>query len=185
MRARSNRRAGLGQLRSRGFGDSTNRTIETGEQPRLPWGVAGHASSAIGLLPALTVVLGGGAGVLTWEVISAHLLESARVDSVRAAQDGAAAILTYRPDTVDSDLGAARDRLTGKFKDSYTLFTHQTVIPDARQKQISSMVYVPAAASVSATLYHAVVMVYVNQTFMHDPDPPTSTASSVRVTLEK
>ena len=86
---------------------------------------------AYGLLPALTVVLGGGAGVLTWEVISAHLLESARVDSVRAAQDGAAAILTYRPDTVDADLGAARDRLTGKFKDSYTLFTHQTVIPDA------------------------------------------------------
>jgi Mce-associated membrane protein len=47
------------------------------------------------------------------------------------------------------------------------------------------MVYIPAAASVSATLHHAVVMVYVNQTFMHDPDPPTSTASSVRVTLEK
>jgi Mce-associated membrane protein len=138
-----------------------------------------------GVLPALTVVLGGGAGVLTWEVISAHLVEAARIESVRAAQDGAAAILTYRPDTVNSDLGAARDRLTGKFKDSYTLYTHQTVIPDARQKQISSMVYVPGSASVSATLYHAVVMVYVNQTFMHDPDPPTSTASSVRVTLEK
>jgi Mce-associated membrane protein len=140
---------------------------------------------AFRLLPALMVVLGATAGVLTWEVISAHLLESARVDSVRAAQDGAAAILTYRPDTAAADLGAARDRLTGKFKHSYTLFTHQTVIPDAREKQISSMVYIPAAASVSATLHHAVVMVYVNQTFMHDPDPPTSTASSVRVTLEK
>ena len=140
---------------------------------------------AFRLLPALTVVLGSAAGVLTWEVISAHLLESARVDSVRAAQDGAAAILTYRPDSAAADLGAARDRLTGKFKDSYTLFTHQTVIPDARQKQISSMVYIPGAALVSVTLDHAVVMVYVNQTFMHDPDPPTSTASSVRVTLDK
>lgn len=140
---------------------------------------------AFRLLPALTVVLGSAAGFVTWEVISAHLLESARVDSVRAAQDGAAAILTYRPDTVAADLRAARDRLTGKFKDSYTMFTRQTVIPDAKQKQISSMVYIPAAASVSATLHHAVVMVYVNQTFMHDPDPPTSTASCVRVTLDK
>ena len=140
---------------------------------------------AFRILPALMVVLGSAAGVVTWKVISAHLLESARVDSLRAAQDGATAILTYRPETVAADLGAARDRLTGKFKDSYTLFTHQTVIPDAKQKQISSMVYIPAAASVSVTLDRAVVMIFVNQTFMHDPDPPTSTASCVRVTLDK
>ena len=154
-------------------------------KPAPPVGSRWARVVAYGLLPGLAVVLGGGAGVLTWEVVSAHLLQSARVDSVRAAQDGAAAILTYRPDTVDADLGAARERLTGKFKDSYTLFTNQTVIPDARRNHTSSMVYVPAAASVSATLDHAVVMVYVNQTFMHDPDPPTSTTSTVRVTLDK
>ncbi|MGH3969333.1 MAG: hypothetical protein ACRDTV_14760, partial [Mycobacterium sp.] len=133
------------------------------------------------LLPALTVILGAGAGYLTWVVVSAHLIGSARVDVVRAAQDGTMAMLTYGPDTADHDLSAARERLTGRFKNTYTLFTHQEVIPSARQKHITSVVNVPAVASVSVTMDHAVVMLFVNQTFMRDSDPPTSTASSVRV----
>jgi Mce-associated membrane protein len=140
---------------------------------------------AYGLLPALTVVLGGGAGCLTWKVESAHFVQLARVESVRAATDGTTALLTYRPDTVDRDLTAARERLTGKFRTSYAVFTHQHVIPDAREKHISSVVTVPAAALVRATIDHAVVMVFVNQTFISDSDPPTSTASDVRVTLER
>lgn len=140
---------------------------------------------AYGLLPALTVVLGGGAGCLTWNVVSAHFVQLARIESVRAATDGTVALLTYRPDTVDKDLSAARERLTGKFKTSYAVFTHQHVIPDAREKHISSVVTVPAAALVHATTDHAVVMVFVNQSFISDSDPPTSTASDVRVTLEK
>ena len=94
-------------------------------------------------------------------------------------------MLTYGPDTVDKDVGAARERLTGKFRDSYTLFTLQNVIPNAREKHVSSIVMVPAAAIVRVTTDHAVVMVFVNQTFLSDRDPPTSTASDVRVTLEK
>jgi len=137
------------------------------------------------LLPALLVVLGGAGGYLTWETTSAHFVQQARVESVRAATDGAVALLSYGPDTADKDLTAARERLTGKFKNSYTLFTHQQVIPDARKQRISSVVTVPSAASVRATIDHAVVMVFVNQTFLRDPDPPTSTASDVRVTLEK
>ena len=140
---------------------------------------------AYGVLPALTVVLGGGAGYLTWKVVSAHFVQLAHVESVRAATDGTMAMLTYRPDTVDKDLTAARERLTGKFKTSYAVFTHQHVIPDAREKHISSVVTVPAAALVYATIDHAVVMVFVNQTFVSDSDPPTSIASDVRVTLEK
>ena len=82
-------------------------------------------------------------------------------------------------------MSAARERLTGSFKNSYTTYTHQVVIPDASQKKITSVANVPAAASVSATTNHAVVVLYINQTFLHDPDPPTSTASTVRVTLDK
>lgn len=137
------------------------------------------------VLPALTVMLGAAAGYVTWVVESAHFVQSARVDAVRAARDGAVAMLTYGPDTADRDLGAARDRLSGKFKNSYTLFTHQEVIPGARQQHITSVVNVPAAASVRVTLDHAVVVVFVNQTFLRGSDPPTSTASTVRVTLDK
>jgi Mce-associated membrane protein len=42
-----------------------------------------------------------------------------RGQSLRAT-DGTAALLSCKPDTVDKDLGAARDRLTGEFKDSHT-----------------------------------------------------------------
>jgi len=46
------------------------------------------------------------------------------------AEDRGIAGVIYKPDTVDTDLGAARDRLTGEFKDSYTSLTHDVVIPD-------------------------------------------------------
>ena len=141
--------------------------------------------TAFGVLPALTVILGGGAGYLTWTTISANFLQQARVESVRAATEGAAALLTYHADSVDRDLRTARERLTGRFKTSYTAYTHHVVIPDAHRKHISAVATVPAAASVWTTTNQAVVMVFVNQTFNSDLDPPTATASSVRVTLDK
>jgi Mce-associated membrane protein len=140
---------------------------------------------AFAILPTLMVILGGGAGYLVWGAVSAHFMQQASVDSIRAATDGTVALLTYGPDTAAKDLGAARELLTGKFKDSYTMFTRQQVIPDAQTRHVSSVVTVPATAIVRATFDHAVVMVVVNQTFLHDSDPPTSTASDVRVTLDK
>jgi Mce-associated membrane protein len=59
------------------------------------------------------------------------------------------------------------------------------VIPGAKQKQISAVATVPAAASTSATPTHAVVLLMVNQTVIVGQDAPTNTASSVRVTLDK
>lgn len=138
-----------------------------------------------GLIPSLTIALGSTVGYMAWGATSAHFVQQSRIESVRAATEGAVALLAYRSDTVGQELGAARELLTGKFKASYASFTHEHVIPDARTKHISSVVTVPAAAIVRATIDHAVVMVCVNQTFLHDPDPPTSTASDVRVTLDK
>ncbi|CAG6939289.1 hypothetical protein PICSAR126_04561 [Mycobacterium avium subsp. paratuberculosis] len=37
------------------------------------------------------------------------------------------ALLSYRADSVDKDLAAARDRLTGEFKDAYAELTRQVV----------------------------------------------------------
>lgn len=94
-------------------------------------------------------------------------------------------MLSYKPDTAEKDLTAAQNRLTGQFKDSYASLTHDVVIPGAKQKQISAVANVPAAASVSATANHAVVLVFVNQTVIVGTDAPTSTTSCVRVTLDK
>ena len=71
--------------------------------------------------------------------------------SLQAAKDSTIAMLSYKPDTVEQQLGAARDLLTGDFRDSYTSLTHDVVIPGAKEKQISAVATVPAAASVSAT----------------------------------
>jgi Mce-associated membrane protein len=110
---------------------------------------------------------------------------SASSESVRAASDNTIAMLSYKPDSVDEELAAAADRLTGAFKDSFTSLINDVVIPAAKEKQIYSTVTVPAAASVSAEDNHAVVLVYVNQTTVIANDPPTETASSVKVTLDK
>ena len=104
---------------------------------------------------------------------------------MQAAKDSTIALLSYKPDTVEQQLGAARDLLTGDFRDSYTSLTNDVVIPGAKQKQISAVATVPAVASVSADPGHAVVLVFVNQTVVVGQDAPTDTASSVRVTLDK
>jgi Mce-associated membrane protein len=140
---------------------------------------------AFGVLPAIALVLALGAGYLKWMDNSVRNDESARDETIRAAKDSTVALLSYKPETVEQQLGAARDLLTGDFRDSYTSLTHDVVIPGAKQKQISAVATVPAAASVSADPHHAVVLVFVNQTVIVGQDAPTDTASSVRVTMDK
>jgi Mce-associated membrane protein len=140
---------------------------------------------AYGLLPAVAFVLAGGAGYLKWQGDSARDAVAAQSQSVAAATEGTIALLSYQAGSVDKQLTAARDGLTGTFRDSYSALIHDVVIPGAQQKQISAVATVPAAASVSATGGHAVVLVFVDQSVTVGADAPTSTASSVKVTLDK
>jgi Mce-associated membrane protein len=140
---------------------------------------------AYGVLPALALLLAAAAGYLQWQDSSTRDAQLERGESVRAATDSTIAMLSYKHDTVEKDLGAAGDRLTGEFKNSYASLIHDVVIPGAKDKQISAVANIPAAASVSASENHAVVLVFVNQATTIGQDPPTGTASSVRVTLDK
>ncbi|HXO54426.1 MAG TPA: hypothetical protein VN888_26160 [Mycobacterium sp.] len=140
---------------------------------------------AYGLLPTVALLLAGAAGYLKFVDGTARYAEIARAQSVQAAIDSTVAMLSYRPDTVEQNLSAARDRMTGSFRDSYTSLTNNVVIPGAKQRQISSVATVPAAASVSAAETHAVVLVFIDQSTIIGNDPPTDTASSVKVTLDK
>jgi Mce-associated membrane protein len=140
---------------------------------------------AYGLLPALALLLASAAGFLKWQDASVRDAQLARTESVQAATDGTIALLSYRADTVQKDLEAARGRLTGTFLNAYTSLTHEVVIPGAKQKQISAVATVPAAASISASADHATVLLFVNQTVIIGQDAPTNSASSVRVTLDK
>ena len=136
-------------------------------------------------LPALALLLAVAAGYLTWHNTLDRSSGTARIESVAAAKDTTIALLSYKPDTVEKDLDAARDRLTGTFKDSYTQLIRDVVVPGAKEKHISASATVPAAASVTATPNHAVVLLYVDQNTVIGGDTPSDSVSTVRVTLEK
>ncbi|WP_235683071.1 hypothetical protein [Mycolicibacterium alvei] len=140
---------------------------------------------AYGVLPGLILVLGLAAGMLKWRDSTVRASEAAAVESVQVAKDSTVALLSYKPDNVEADLTAARDLLTGNFRDSYAQLTDDVVIPGSKQKQITAVATIPGAASVSATPNRAVVIVFVNQTTTVGQDRPTDSASSVRVTLDK
>jgi len=137
------------------------------------------------ILPVIAMLLGAAAGYLKWEDSSRRDADTARTEAVTAARDSTVALLSYKPDTVEKELGAARDRLTGTFLDAYTQLVNTVVIPGAKEKKISALATVPAAATVSAKADHAVVLLFVNQTVTVGADAPTNTTSSVRVTLDK
>lgn len=141
---------------------------------------------AYGVLPALALVLALAAGYFRWVVGSADDLALARTESVRVASEDAAALLSYKADSADKDLNnAARDRLTGDFKDAYINLIRQVVIPGAKEKHISAVAKINAAASVSASANHAVVLLYVDQTVTIGDGAPTDTQPVVRVALDK
>ena len=140
---------------------------------------------AYGVLPAIALVLAIGAGYLKWTASSTRDADTARIESVQAATDGTIKMLSYHPDTVERDLGSARDLLSGSFRDSYSSLTNDVVIPGAKQKQVSAVATVPGATSMSASRNHAVVLVFVNQTVIVGKDAPSSTTSAVKVTLDK
>lgn len=151
------------------------------ERRSIPW----SRVLAYAVLPGLALLLTLAAGYFKWVVASADDAARARVESVRVAGEDAVALLSYKADSVDKDLAAARERLTGDFKDAYTELTRQVVIPGAREKHITAVAKVSAAAPVSVTPNHAVVLLYVNQTVTIGDGAPTDTQPVIRVTLEK
>jgi Mce-associated membrane protein len=150
-----------------------------------------------GILPGLALLLALAAGYLKYVGSADQATQTAGDASIQAAKDTAVAMLSYRSDTVDQQLAAAEDRLTGSFQDSYSSLTRDVIIPGAHQQKISTVATVPAAASVSATENHAQVLLFIDQTVTVDgaakantdnatnKDKPEATKSIVLVTLDK
>ncbi len=158
-------------------------------KPRTPPNqrTRGHDAAVLAwvVLPSLALLLAITAGVLRWQYDTMRYAQIAGVQALQAAREGTVAMLSYKPETVEKDLTAAQDHLTGTFRDSYTQLTKDVVIPGAKQQRISAVARVPAAATVSADWGHAVVLVFVDQTTVIGDDPPTDMASTVRVKLDK
>jgi Mce-associated membrane protein len=138
-----------------------------------------------GLLPSLALLLAIAAALLKWHDSSDRNVELARAESVQEAKASATALLSFTPDTIEKDVQTARDRLTGGFRETYIQVTREVLIPNAKEKHVTASATVPAAASVSVTENHAVVLVFVDQTVTIGASRPKNATSSVRVTLDK
>ncbi|BBX21211.1 hypothetical protein MTER_06220 [Mycolicibacter terrae] len=103
-----------------------------------------------------------------------------------AAADGATAVLTYSPKTLEKDFAAAESHLTGDFLSYYTDFTQKVVTPAARQKDVQTAASVVRKGIVSLRPTTAEVLVFVNQTTISKANPDGSfSMSSVKVGLQK
>ncbi|SEH58577.1 Mce-associated membrane protein [Mycolicibacterium rutilum] len=137
------------------------------------------------LLPSIALLSALGAAYFKYQEGTAGDEDRARVETVQVATEATVAMLSYTPETAAEKLKAARDRLTGPFRGSYTSLTEDVVIPGAQQQRISATARVSAAASVSVSKNRAIVMVFVDQTTTVGKDAPTETDSVVQVSLDK
>ena len=112
--------------------------------------------------------------------------DAVRQAATQAAEDGAVAVLSYSPDTLDRDIANAKSHLTGNFLAYYTKFTGAIMADAARQRQVKTTAQVAEAAAADVHPDSAVVLVFVNKITLSKQQPtPTMTPATVRVTLTK
>jgi Mce-associated membrane protein len=112
--------------------------------------------------------------------------KAARHEVVKAASDGAVALLSYSPETLERDFKNARSRLTESYLTYYQQFADQIVGPAAQRGQVTTTATVIRAAVSEMNPNSAVVLVFVKQkTASKEKPEPIVTSSSVRVTLAK
>jgi Mce-associated membrane protein len=106
--------------------------------------------------------------------------------AVDAARDGIVALLSYKPDTLNQDIAAAKSHLTGDFLNYYDQFTRDVVTPAAKEKKLTTTAQVSGAAASELHPNSAVVLLFVNQaTVSKDRPDPAMASSSVLVSLTK
>lgn len=160
------------------------------DEPPAPVTRRRAPSAALGIA-VLGVLLVASASVAAWLYFAQYRPAQATgpdaaQTALQAAQDGTVALLSYKPDTLEADLAAAKSHLTGEFLTYYTQFTDQIVKPAAAQKKVQTTANVVRAAVSDIQPDTATVLVFVNQTTTSTDRPdPTLANSSVLVHLAK
>jgi Mce-associated membrane protein len=140
---------------------------------------------------ALVVALLASAGLATWLYVYQFRPDresnaTVAAATVKAASDGAVALLSYAPDTMDKDFATAKTHLTGDFLNYYSQFTKDIVTPAVKQKSVKTSATIVQAAASEVRPDSAMVLLFLNQTTTSKENPDGSfTASSVKVSLTK
>lgn len=136
------------------------------------------------VLAAIALLLAVASGVLRWLTVSQHESDTARVESVQAAKEITVAMLSYETETVDQQLTAARDRMTGEFLGTYTAMINE-VIPAAHAQRIAAVADVLRIGTVTAKPDSVEVVLFVNQSVQVGDHMPEKTPSVARATMVK
>lgn len=138
------------------------------------------------LVLLLVAAAGLAAGLFFFQYLTDERTDTAAADeAVKAASEGAVALLTYSPDSLSRDFANAKSRLTDDFQDYYKRFTEVIVAPTAQRGLTMSARVVKAAVS-ELHPNSAVVLVFIDQkTASPDKPQPVDTGSSARVMLSK
>jgi Mce-associated membrane protein len=106
--------------------------------------------------------------------------------AVKAASDGAVALLSYSPETLSSDFANAKSRVTEKYLAYYQQFAERIVGPAAMQGRVTTTASVVKSAASEMHPDSAVVLVFLRQkTASKEKPDPVVTTSAMRVTLAK
>jgi Mce-associated membrane protein len=112
--------------------------------------------------------------------------DAAAHQAIKAASDGAVALLSYSPETLSRDFANAKSRLTDDYLNYYQRFADQIVGPSAQRGHVTTTATVVRAAVSELHPNSAVVLVFVKQkTASKEKPEPVVTSSSLRVTLLK
>lgn len=136
------------------------------------------------VLAAVALVLAVTCAVLRWLIVAQDQSDTARDEAVQAAKEITAEMLSYETETVDQQLTAARDRMTGEFLGKYSAMINE-VVPAAHAQQIAAVAEVLRAGVVSAKPDSAELVLFVNQSVQVGNNMPQKTASVARATLVK
>jgi Mce-associated membrane protein len=142
------------------------------------------------LVLVLIVGIVSATGFGVWQAVRTYRVEqppdtAARDAVLEVGKSTTIAMLSYTAENVENQLNDSLSLLTGEFRETYDKLIHDTVIPSARQQKISTTAQVPGAAVESISRDRATLILFINQTTTTGTAEPTTSASSVRMGLQK
>jgi Mce-associated membrane protein len=170
-------------------GDSAE-TDGSVEYPVEPQADARRTRTVRRLIPALLAALllasaiFAGTGYFLWYRADQRANTASADVVLTAAKDGAVAMLSYAPETMDKDFANAKSHLTGDFLDYYTKFTQSVVTPAVKQKSVKTQATIAQAAVSELHRDTAMVLAFINQVTVSKENPDGSfAASSVKISM--
>jgi Mce-associated membrane protein len=112
--------------------------------------------------------------------------DAARHQAIKAASDGAVALLSYSPDTLTRDFNNAKSRVTDSYLPYYQQFAEKIVGISAMRGQVTTTATVLKAAVSELHPNSAIVLAFVKlKTTSKDKPDPVITSSSLKVALTR